>query len=207
MAAVAVRRPQDFPEAGRLSGLKSCAASCSQGRMRRPRQVAPAGWTMCECEADKEWVLCDRVEAMAAEMAETLQKHLRDTKDMDTSCTQVPEKDRVSDVAMKKMALASCADAQFEAEVGMEEDDASEAQDASEMEALEEPSTETKLQTKCSDAKGTKEDLRAAKKTRAERKAAWRASQKALEGDGHKEVEESLNGKARGKARRSRRDQ
>ena len=81
-------------------------------------------------------------------------------QDMDTSCTQarrqlighgcicaaplvheVPEKDRVSDVAMKKvfglgslfdsgfmmflsvlqlqMALASCADAQFEAEVGM----------------------------------------------------------------------------------------
>jgi len=31
---------------------------------------------MCECEADKEWILCDRAEAMAAELAEIFQKNM-----------------------------------------------------------------------------------------------------------------------------------
>ncbi|CAE7861333.1 Ctdspl2 [Symbiodinium sp. KB8] len=204
MAAVAVRRPQDFPEAGRLAGLKSCASS-SQGRMRRPRQVAPAGWTMCECEADKEWVLCDRVEAMAAEMAENLQKHLRTHKEMlvedtDASCNQGPANNASPDVPMIQMKKATGSDAemQFEAE------DAQDAHDPNETpENAFEEEAET-LPTKRSDAKGAKEDPRD-KKTRAERKAAWRAAQKALEGqqgqgdDGPekgKEVEENLHGKA-----------
>ncbi|CAE7349135.1 Ctdspl2 [Symbiodinium pilosum] len=209
MATVAVRRPQDFSEAGHLSGLKSCAASCRDSRMRRPRQVAPAGWTMCECEADKEWVLCDRVEAFAAEMAENLQRHIQNRKDSSVEdakecCVQGPEKVSInSDVDMKQ-ATMRFAEMQFEAEQRMDADEDDNSGD-------EDPSAETKLQMKRSDAKGTKEDNRAAKKTRAERKAAWRAAQKALEGEATKdskeeEVEESLHGKARGKARRARKD-
>ncbi|CAE7829982.1 ctdspl2 [Symbiodinium microadriaticum] len=198
MAAVAVRRPQDFPEAGRLAGLKSCASS-SQGRMRRPRQVAPAGWTMCECEADKEWVLCDRVEAMAAEMAENLQKHLRTHKEMlvedtDASCNQGPANNASPDVPMIQMKKATGSDAemQFEAE------DAQDAHDPNETpENAFEEEAET-LPTKRSDAKGAKEDPRD-KKTRAERKAAWRAAQKALEG----QQGQGDDGPEKGKARSS----
>ncbi|CAE7938259.1 Ctdspl2, partial [Symbiodinium necroappetens] len=198
MAAVAVRRPQDFPEAGRLAGLKSCASS-SQGRMRRPRQVAPAGWTMCECEADKEWVLCDRVEAMAAEMAENLQKHLRTHKEMlvedtDASCNQGPANNAAPDVPMIQMKKATGSDVemQFEAE------DAQDAHDPNETpENAFEEEAET-LPTKRSDAKGAKEDPRD-KKTRAERKAAWRAAQKALEG----QQGQGDDGPEKGKARSS----
>jgi len=41
---------------------------------------------MCECEADKEWILCERTEAVAAELAEQFQKHLmQDSQDAMTS--------------------------------------------------------------------------------------------------------------------------
>ncbi|CAK9074017.1 unnamed protein product [Durusdinium trenchii] len=76
MALVAVRRSRDFPE-GRVLGLDCKPLKpCGTPQTRRPRQVAPTGWTMCECEADKEWVLCDRVDAVAAEMAARIQRHL-----------------------------------------------------------------------------------------------------------------------------------
>lgn len=79
MAVVAVRRPRDFPEMGTLLNCKPCGSS----QLRRP-QAAPAGWTMCECEADKDWILCDRVDAMAAEIADCIRQELcKDEKNSD----------------------------------------------------------------------------------------------------------------------------
>jgi len=37
---------------------------------------------MCECEADKEWVLCDRAEAMAAELAEKFKQLNQDADEV-----------------------------------------------------------------------------------------------------------------------------
>jgi len=83
MASVAVMHPGDFPQIGypstsncnKATSQRSLGRSQSQRAVSRPaRKVAPAGWTMCECEADKDWILCDRAEAMAAELAEIFQK-------------------------------------------------------------------------------------------------------------------------------------
>lgn len=90
MAVVAMLLPEDFPQvgpAGHGSGnyqmIAKCRSTTARSKPRQasrpapPRQVAPAGWTMCECEADKEWVLCDRAEAMAAELAGRFQEHVQ----------------------------------------------------------------------------------------------------------------------------------
>lgn len=67
-----------YPEdSNKASVRQGSGRSQSQRTPRRiARQFAPAGWTMCECEADKEWILCERTEAVAAELAEQFQKHL-----------------------------------------------------------------------------------------------------------------------------------
>eukprot|EP00930_Biecheleria_cincta_P051095 TRINITY_DN36262_c0_g1_i1.p1 TRINITY_DN36262_c0_g1~~TRINITY_DN36262_c0_g1_i1.p1 ORF type:complete len:292 (-),score=67.16 TRINITY_DN36262_c0_g1_i1:52-927(-) len=62
------KQTRDQQSAGRSQSLRT--------PRRLARQFAPAGWTMCECEADKEWILCDRAEAAAGELAEQFQKHL-----------------------------------------------------------------------------------------------------------------------------------
>jgi hypothetical protein len=91
MAMVAMLCPADFPQMGPSSQngtgnyqmfakCRSTAARSKPRQSSRPalaRQVAPVGWTMCECEADKEWVLCDRAEAMAAELAGRFQEHVQ----------------------------------------------------------------------------------------------------------------------------------
>lgn len=88
---VAMLCPADFPQmgpaghngSGNYQMIAKCRSTTARSKPRqasRPapaRQVAPAGWTMCECEADKEWVLCDRAEAMAAELAGRFQEHVQ----------------------------------------------------------------------------------------------------------------------------------
>jgi len=80
---VAVLRPGELSKMGYPVDSKKPSVHPSSGRSqshrtprRLARQFAPAGWTMCECEADKEWILCDRTEAVAGELAEQFQKHL-----------------------------------------------------------------------------------------------------------------------------------
>jgi len=85
MASVAVMRPGDLPQIGypststcnKATSQRSLGRGQSQRAVSRPaRKVAPAGWTMCECEADKDWILCDRAEAMAAEIAQIFKKNV-----------------------------------------------------------------------------------------------------------------------------------
>ena len=175
MAVVAVRRPRDFPEMGRLPNFKPCG---SPQPARRPRQVAPAGWTMCECEADKDWILCDRVDAMAAEMAECIQRHLSNEKNCDAEMDQ-----------STKEATMRFAEIQL-AEQSKEADD------------CEEEQTEPK-DTNLNHEAVTRKDAAKRDMTRAARKAAWRAMQKEEQ---REEKEGDEHCKARGKPRRSRRE-
>jgi hypothetical protein len=75
--------PAGHNGSGNYQMIAKCRSTTARSKPRQasrpapPRQVAPAGWTMCECEADKEWVLCDRAEAMAAELAERFQEHVQ----------------------------------------------------------------------------------------------------------------------------------
>jgi len=95
MTMVAMLHPADFPEMNGPApplmkssrGVGSSTRMPSRNQSRRPqrpsRQVAPSGWTMCECEADKEWVLCDQAEARTAELAERFQQHFnQDTEEV-----------------------------------------------------------------------------------------------------------------------------
>ncbi|CAK8990324.1 unnamed protein product [Durusdinium trenchii] len=150
MALVAVRRSRDFPE-GRVLGLDCKPLKpCGTPQTRRPRQVAPTGWTMCECEADKEWVLCDRVDAVAAEMAARIQRHL---------CEET-----ISDLAeVDVMKEATVRLAEIQLEQGNVEEPGAVEEDTERSEGHE--------------TIGTRRELRK-EMTRAARKAAWRASQK-----------------------------
>eukprot|EP00930_Biecheleria_cincta_P019265 TRINITY_DN1474_c0_g1_i1.p1 TRINITY_DN1474_c0_g1~~TRINITY_DN1474_c0_g1_i1.p1 ORF type:complete len:338 (+),score=71.23 TRINITY_DN1474_c0_g1_i1:75-1088(+) len=85
MASVAVMRPGDLPQIGYPSASncnkatiqRSSGRSQSQRAVSKPaRKVAPAGWTMCECEADNDWILCDHAEAMAAELGEIFKQNM-----------------------------------------------------------------------------------------------------------------------------------
>mmetsp|Transcript_12647 Transcript_12647/g.21709 ORF Transcript_12647/g.21709 Transcript_12647/m.21709 type:complete len:201 (+) Transcript_12647:49-651(+) len=112
MAVVAVRRPRDFPEMGTLLNYKPCGSS----QLRRP-QAAPAGWTMCECEADKDWILCDRVDAMAAEIADCIRQEL---------CKDEKHSDAEDKVNMKEATLRF-------AEIQLEESNSEEQTEPKEM--------------------------------------------------------------------------
>jgi len=102
-----------------MDGLS--AASCKKGSSARSmsnrshsrparrstsqllKVVPPAGWTMCECEADKDWVLCDRVEALQAQLAQQFQQHLQQSEE--TAPETVAPEPSVKEATLKRVQL------------------------------------------------------------------------------------------------------
>ncbi|CAK8990330.1 unnamed protein product [Durusdinium trenchii] len=187
MALVAVRRSRDFPE-GRVLGLDCKPLKpCGTPQTRRPRQVAPTGWTMCECEADKEWVLCDRVDAVAAEMAARIQRHLCEESghnELDQTISDLAEVDVMKEATVRL--------AEIQLEQGNVEEPGAVEEDTERSEGHE--------------TIGTRRELRK-EMTRAARKAAWRASQKEEQKEEHKEETNSKRVAKRGKTARNEREQ
>eukprot|EP00933_Yihiella_yeosuensis_P009733 TRINITY_DN115830_c0_g1_i1.p1 TRINITY_DN115830_c0_g1~~TRINITY_DN115830_c0_g1_i1.p1 ORF type:complete len:308 (-),score=107.41 TRINITY_DN115830_c0_g1_i1:135-1058(-) len=139
MAAVAVLRPEEFPQMGSLK-IRTCSKGAASRRSSRStsrpasrsvkppaswvgrRETAPAGWTMCDCEADKDWILCDRVEAMAAELAAQFQEHLKQNEAPANEAPAVKEGDNdAGDQGADKEAIFRQLQLQAEEEEAREE--------------------------------------------------------------------------------------
>eukprot|EP00931_Biecheleriopsis_adriatica_P007235 TRINITY_DN108540_c0_g1_i1.p1 TRINITY_DN108540_c0_g1~~TRINITY_DN108540_c0_g1_i1.p1 ORF type:complete len:245 (-),score=67.06 TRINITY_DN108540_c0_g1_i1:10-744(-) len=193
MAMVAVHHPEDFPEMASLASASNSTSrrpsSRSQSRRAQKRamparQVAPSGWTMCECEADKEWVLCDRVEAMAAELAERFQHHLQDgSQEDEASKVSVADAEEALPALQQSAKEATMRRVQRQLEEEEEEIRRQrEAQpDPAEKEHREVSTTATEdSASEDNTSPPSKSQSEASSKkqmTRAERKAAWRAAQ------------------------------
>ncbi|CAJ1365263.1 unnamed protein product [Effrenium voratum] len=164
MAVVAVRRPSDFPEAD----LNRQLCMASSRRTRRPRQV-PADWTVCEYEAEKDWVLCDRVDAIAAEMSEHLRLNSK-VEDLPTSTKGADYMEVDPSTKEATMRFAEMLE-----------------------ECLEDCTPANKDRPRQSSKEPVKREM-----TRAARKAAWRATQKEEEKQGlDQDIEDWKTHKAR----------
>jgi len=203
MAMVAVLHPTDFPEmngpaapnlkASRGSSVRASSRSQSRRPQRPSRQVAPVGWTMCECEADKEWVLCDRAEAMAAELAEKFKQLNQDADEVSKASVGETEDSHAASNESKEDTMRRVQQqlVEEEEEIMRAREEMMKAKEEMVRAKEEMKRVEEEMKRKQENAAPVKEDTESKEEdqelsvkvcsrkqlSKAERKAAWKASQ------------------------------